>query len=101
MPNGDTAGPEGAAKAIGQSKKLMESWKQGPMGTKTGHLGAVSPDLAPKAAQSASYSMVPKAKKEQGHEPIGGATAEAINIRRQQQAEAGKIAKEQGIPSPY
>ena len=39
----DTAGPEGAAKAIADSKKLMEGWKKGPMGTKSGHLGAATP----------------------------------------------------------
>lgn len=39
----DTAGPEGAAKALADSKKLMEGWKKGPMGTKSGHLGAATP----------------------------------------------------------
>jgi len=75
MPN-DTAGPEGAAKAVASAKAaLAESHK---------HFGD-NPTYAPKdtgvshaQTSNAPYHMAHSG----GHEPIGGTTAQEINNRR-------------------
>jgi hypothetical protein len=59
----DTAGPQGAANALAASKKLMESWKQGPMGTKSGHLGTSKPSYTQARTQRAAASSAPPAPK--------------------------------------
>lgn len=59
----DTAGPEGAAKAIAASKKLMEGWKGGPLGTKSGHLEGPKPPQVHSDAASASYQAARNARK--------------------------------------
>ena len=72
MPQQDTAGPEGAAKAVADSKKLMEGWKSGPMGTKSGHLEDPKPQVHPDASK-ASYQLASDARKASGdHAPTTG-----------------------------
>jgi hypothetical protein len=58
----DTAGPEGAAKALAASKKLMEGWKGGSLGTKSGHLEGPKPPVHPDASK-ASYQLATDARK--------------------------------------
>lgn len=64
----DTTGPEGAAKAIADSKKLMEGWKKGPMGTKSGHLNTAPAESQP---SKTDYTHAREARKDGGHEFLG------------------------------
>ena len=54
-----TAGPSGAAKAIAESKKVMEGWKSGPLGTKSGHLGGSKPPAPAAPSAPADLSQTP------------------------------------------
>jgi hypothetical protein len=61
-----TAGPSGAAKAIAESKKVMEGWKSGPLGTKSGHLEgpkSKAPVAAPADLSQTPYSIAHDVRK--------------------------------------
>ncbi len=90
--------PDAATKAVADSKKLMESWKQGPLGTKSGHLGE-----QPKQHEfsKASYQAPRKQRLDESStakEPIGETSAGEINRTLNEKEEAGKQLDQMNIP---
>ena len=84
-----TAGPSGAAKAIAESKKVMEGWKSGPLGTKSGHLeGPKAP--APTDLSQTPYSVAHEARKATPPTDIDGVNEKMRNIQEYNKANPDK-----------